>query len=283
MALAIIATLLSVSLAAYAVDVDRDGIIDYVVPSGRSVVAEPIWGNNFGVRDDWRSYNDWNGDGIIDWKDDWYASGERPWSGSWAQADWNRDGVIDSRDGWRRLDSTWAAPIVDNVLPYGTWNPQGAVRRDIPITGIAEDLRYTEGPWNSAGWGAGWNGWNGRTGAWPAGEVVVDDFAYRGAVPAWRGDAIYDDFSYRNAAPAWRGQAGYNDFAYRGAAPAWREEAVYDDWAFRDGLRGDWNSPVARSAPITTTAKKTGIKTAVKAVTKPATTTTNTVKAVNNR
>ncbi|CAI2381051.1 unnamed protein product [Moneuplotes crassus] len=155
-------------------------------------VVEPRWGgwgSQWGVADDWRLTHDWNRDGIIDWRDDYYLHGERPWAGDWLRADWNRDGALDWRDGWRRWDNTWGVGAVEGVLPAGAWRADGAVVREIPATGFVDDWRHIDGPWGVNEWGrglpgwdnwnAGWNGWNGWNGA------AVDDWAWR---DGWRGD-----------------------------------------------------------------------------------------------
>ena len=246
LAIALFATLIGASFAAIGVDVDRDGRLDYVIPSARGAVVEPAWGstwsNGWGVRDDWRNWHDWNRDGVVDWRDDWWLAGERPWSGDWARADWNRDGVIDWQDGWRRLDDTWAVGAVNGALPVGSWRPEGTVVREVPATGIVDDWRYVDGPWTVPEWGYGWNGIR------PATEVIVDDWALRSPVTTVRSDAIYDDR------------------------------------AWRDGYIGDWDRPVVKPAARTATTTKakpttTATKTAAKptATKKAATTTTKKV------
>lgn len=155
------------------------------------------WGSSVGVVDDWRFTNDWNRDGVIDWRDDFYLSGERPWTGDWLRADWNRDGVIDYSDGWRRFDNTWGVAPVNGVLPANSWRAEGAVVREVPATGFVDDWRHIDGPWGVPEWGYGLSGWdtfNGYNGlnGWnthPAvygGEAFVDDWAWR---DGWRGAA----------------------------------------------------------------------------------------------
>ena len=222
-----------------------------------AVVVEPSRGyNGWGVADDWRLTNDWNRDGVIDWRDDFWLSGERPWTGDWARADWNRDGIIDWQDGWRRLDDTWTVGAVNGVLPAGAWKAEGSVVREVPATGIYDEWRGIDGPWTTPGWGAGWegyNGWNGWNDGWATGVNGWNN-GWNGWNNGWNG-----------VAP--RTEVVVDDWALRGAAPAWRGDVAYNDWAWRDGLVGDWDRPVRRAAPATTTTKTT---------TKPTTTTAKT-------
>ena len=104
---------------------------------------------------------DWNGDGVVDWRDDVIATEARRPGGRWTggrpvsvRADWNRDGVIDWQDEWR--------PVAD-------WNGDGIVD-----------------------WRDDWVVREGRRGAWDwNGDGIID----------WRDDVIVDEPVVRESSP----------------------------------------------------------------------------------
>eukprot|EP00343_Euplotes_focardii_P007879 CAMPEP_0205820082 /NCGR_PEP_ID=MMETSP0206-20130828/2672_1 /ASSEMBLY_ACC=CAM_ASM_000279 /TAXON_ID=36767 /ORGANISM="Euplotes focardii, Strain TN1" /LENGTH=282 /DNA_ID=CAMNT_0053114443 /DNA_START=17 /DNA_END=865 /DNA_ORIENTATION=+ len=175
-----LAAILGITLSAVAIDLDRDGIADLILPSSSvTTIVEP----GFGWRDEWavrpgrQGVHDWNNDGVIDWKDDFIVGGVQPWSGDYIRADWNRDGVIDSQDGWRRLDNTWATGTWDPTYRGEGWRPETVSVREVSA-GLHQDTDWqsVDGPWDSFGWGgavvADWN----RDGV----IDYKDDLAWRG-------------------------------------------------------------------------------------------------------
>ncbi|CAI2377623.1 unnamed protein product [Moneuplotes crassus] len=220
-------------------------------------VVDPAWtwGNEWGVADDWRLTHDWNRDGVIDWRDDFWLGGERPWDGNWMRADWNRDGALDWRDGWRRWDNGWGVAAVDGVLPAGAWRADGAVVREVPAAGFVDDWRHIDGPWGVPEWGYGldgwdnWhNGWNGY--GWNGWETPVVGGWEAPVVEGWRAPAV----------EGWRAPV----------VEGWGAPVV-DDWAWRDGWR-------AAPAATKTAAKPAAAK---PAASKPATTTTTSTAKKN--
>ena len=159
----------AVSTGRWKADWNGDGIIDWRDPWVTSAGARPIaWQDDWSVRGDWRGARDWNGDGIVDWRDDWHVAGERPWNGDWVRADWNRDGVIDFQDGWRRADD-FVVGSWDPTWRGEGWRGETVSVREVP-SGVYGDTQWAtvEGPWDSYGWGA-----NTRLGDWN-GDGIVD-------------------------------------------------------------------------------------------------------------
>ena len=160
-----LAALLGIALSAIAIDLDNDGIADIILPgSAISTVVQPGfgWRDDWAVRPGWRGAHDWNGDGIIDWKDDFMVAGARPWSGDYVRADWNRDGVIDWQDGFRRLDDSWAVGSWDPTWRGDGWKPETVSVREVPA-GLYDDTNWetVSGPWEAFGWGGAIVGdWN---------------------------------------------------------------------------------------------------------------------------
>ena len=213
------AAIVGIALAAVAVDLDNDGRADIIVPTTSvATVIEPAISvrDNWAVRDGWRGAYDWNGDGVIDWRDDFLVGGVTPWHGDYVRADWNRDGVIDGRDGWRRFGETWATGSWDPTWRGEGWRPETVSVREVPAGVYTDsDWNTVEGPWETFGWGgsfvADWN----RDGVidWK------DDLAWRGG---FRG-AVVEEF------PAVRGTAftGAPAFGERFVgAPAFGERVV---------------------------------------------------------
>ena len=160
-----LAAILGLTLAAVAVDLDNDGKADVILPTTAvTKVVEPGfgWRDDWNVRPGWRGAYDWNGDGIIDWRDDFLAGGVQPWHGDYIRADWNRDGVIDWQDGFRRLDNSWAVGSWDPTYRGEGWKPETVSVREVPA-GFHADTEWStvDGPWDNFGWGgpivADWN------------------------------------------------------------------------------------------------------------------------------
>ena len=252
------ATILGVALSAVAVDLDRDGIADVILPTTSvATVVEPAfgWRDEWAVRPGWRGAHDWNGDGIIDWRDDFIVGGVRPWSGDYIRADWNGDGVIDWQDGWRRLDTTWATGAWDPTWRGEGWRPETVSVREVPA-GFYQDTEWStfDGPWDTFGWG---------------GAVVAD--WNRDGVIDWR-----DDLAWRT--PVVSAPVVSAPVVSAPVAVDWNRDGVID---WRDG----WGGPTlvnvrevpagSARAATTSTTKPTATKTttkpaAAKTTTKPA-------------
>jgi len=191
------AAVLGVALSAIAVDLDRDGIADIIIPSTSvSTIREPGfgWRDDWAVRPGWNGVHDWNNDGVIDWRDDFVVGGARPWSGDYVKADWNRDGVIDAADGWRRLDDSWATGSWDQSYRGEGWRPETVSVREVP-TGFQQDTTWdtVDGPWDTFGWGGA------HVADWNRDGVIdwKDDLAWRGGVTTnvvadWNRDGVID-------------------------------------------------------------------------------------------
>lgn len=209
-------------------DWNGDGIIDWRDPWVTTAAARPLaWHDDWVVRDGWRGNVDWNGDGIVDWRDDWFVGGARPWTGDWVRGDWNRDGVIDFQDGWRRADD-WVVDSWDPTWRGNGWRGETVSVREVPAGTYADsEWRTVEGPWNTYGWGGAWLGdWNG--------DGVVD----------WK-----DDWEWRNGV-----RAG-SQIRRTGAVPVTTTKAT-------------------TAKPVTTQAKPASSTTTTSTAAKPATTTT---------
>ena len=175
-----LAAIIGIALCAVAIDLDRDGIADIIVPEyavstfvePEITVAEP-----WALREGWRGAYDWNGDGVIDYRDDFMVGGVQPWDGEWLRADWNRDGVIDNSDGWRRFGDQWATGSWDPTWRGDGWKPETVSVREVP-SGFYNDSQWKsmDGPWDSFGWGGS------LVGDWNRDGVVnfQDDLAWRG-------------------------------------------------------------------------------------------------------
>ncbi|CAI2380424.1 unnamed protein product [Moneuplotes crassus] len=159
------ACILGITLCAVAVDFDRDGLADVILPNSAVTTVAPApvsYRDPWVVRDGWRGAYDWTGDGVIDWRDDFVVGGARPWDGDWIRADWNRDGVLDRRDGWRRFGTEWATGAWDPAWRGAGWAAEPVSVREVPA-GFYNDAswRGVEGPWETFGWGgslvADWN------------------------------------------------------------------------------------------------------------------------------
>jgi len=218
------AAVLGVALSAIAVDLDRDGIADIIIPSTSvSTIREPGfgWRDDWAVRPGWNGVHDWNNDGVIDWRDDFVVGGARPWSGDYVKADWNRDGVIDAADGWRRLDDSWATGSWDQSYRGEGWRPETVSVREVP-TGFQQDTTWdtVDGPWDTFGWGGA------HVADWNRDGVIdwKDDLAWRGGVTTnvvadWNRDGVIDR---------------RDGFGYGGAVVAdWNRDGVIDR---RDGF-----------------------------------------------
>ena len=196
--LLVLAAIVAVSFAAVAVDLDRDGIADVVLPdTAFTPIIEPAISVNqpWAVREGWRGGYDWNGDGIIDWRDDFLVSGVKPWEGTYVRGDWNRDGVIDARDGWRRFDSSWANGSWDPTWRGEGWRPETVSVREVPAGSYQDgDWKTVEGPWESFGWGGSLVGdWN-RDGVIDFRDDLAWRSGFRGGVvqgaPAYTGSRV---------------------------------------------------------------------------------------------
>ena len=174
------ACILGIAFCAVAVDLNADGVADIILPATAvttfvepAITVEEPWA----MREGWRGGYDWNGDGMIDWRDDFIVGGAQPWEGEWMRGDWNRDGVIDDRDGWRRFGNQWATGAWDPTWRGDGWHPETVSVREVPA-GFYNDSTWNtvEGPWDSFGWGGS------LVGDWNRDGVVDfrDDFAWRG-------------------------------------------------------------------------------------------------------
>ena len=222
--------------------------------NGAVVIEQPLaaplsWRDDWAVRPGWNGAYDWNGDGIIDWRDDFTTFGAAPWAGDYIRADWNRDGVIDWQDGWRHLDNTWATGSWDPTWRGEGWRPETVSVREVPAGTYADtEWRTVDGPWDTFGWGGAAFDWN-RDG-------VVD---WRDEV-AWRGEPVlgaYDDLRLGEF-------GGIRERVVSGGRPVARP-------AVRQAAR-----PVTTTAarPVTTTTKPATTTTTKPAATKTTTTST---------
>jgi hypothetical protein len=125
-----------------------------VVSRAAPVMSTPSWRDDWAVRSGSRGAHDWNGDGVIDWRDDRINYGPTAWSGDYVRADWNRDGVVDWQDGWRKLDDTWASGSWDPNWRGEGWRPESVSVREVPAgTYTDTEWRNVDGPWDTQGWG----------------------------------------------------------------------------------------------------------------------------------
>lgn len=108
---------------------------------------------------------DYNGDGVVDYRDTFGAGGVRQRSGNFVRADWNGDGVIDANDGWRSLDSTYST---------GAWDPAYSTG----YSGYSRPEVVVGDSWRGDSW---------------RGDALVGD-AWRG--DSWRGDGFRGDLGY---------------------------------------------------------------------------------------
>lgn len=121
---------------------------------GAPMMSTPSWRDDWAVRSGSRGAYDWNGDGVIDWRDDRMTYGATPWEGDYVRADWNRDGVVDWQDGWRKLDNTWASGSWDPTWRGEGWRPESVSVREVPAGTYADtEWRNVDGPWDTQGWG----------------------------------------------------------------------------------------------------------------------------------
>jgi hypothetical protein len=152
---------------------------------------------------------DFNGDGIVDWRDDFGLGGVRQRSGDFVRADWNGDGIIDANDGWRSLDTTYRGD---------SWRGDGLV-------------------------GDAWRGDTWRGDSW-RGDGLVGD-AWRG--DSWRGDGLYGD-SWRGdglVGDSWRGDSWRGDLGWNGARSGLGYETGLGGYRSGYGsLDRSWDAPV---------------------------------------
>ena len=170
------------------------------------MMSTPSWRDDWAVRSGSRGAYDWNGDGVIDWRDDRMTFGATPWEGDYVRADWNRDGVVDWQDGWRKLDNTWASGSWDPTWRGEGWRPESVSVREVPSGNYADtEWRNVDGPWDTQGWGGQTYGVQSYGVDWNRDGVV--DYRDGGAFTTGnrvQGLGVYDDFR-----PSGYGGVGY--------------------------------------------------------------------------
>jgi hypothetical protein len=151
-----LAMILVIAIAAEVVDTTPRRAASVPVLGARAapMMSTPSWRDDWAVRSGSRGAYDWNGDGVIDWRDDRMTFGATPWEGDYVRADWNRDGVVDWQDGWRKLDNTWASGSWDPTWRGEGWRPESVSVREVPAGTYADtEWRNVDGPWDTMGWG----------------------------------------------------------------------------------------------------------------------------------
>jgi hypothetical protein len=154
---------------------------------------------------------DYNGDGVVDWRDNFGAGGVRQRSGDFIRADWNGDGVIDSNDGWRALDSTPTAS-------YGAWDPSFSTgyRGDLGYSGVRSSGAWEVPVERSYGYESGLGGLRSGYGS---GYGPSYGSSYGSGLPSYGGSygsslssGVWD--GPVRGGDAWRGDSWRGDFGY---------------------------------------------------------------------